>query len=216
MVLADILEDIARIKQEVQLLITSLHWGVVFNPHPSPEAIKIAHTLIDAGVDIVVGHHPHTVQKIELYKKGIIAYSLGNFISDPKFYDRRGRPTEEMLTSILLRIDVNSNQMKHEIIPITMQPEGYLERSSPMEEKRIFAHLEYLATANSKEKFYGEALEEVFLLNFSRIWKKILQGDFQAVFSKLTTIRIKHIGYGLNILRKRFLNKYLTTVKRGS
>jgi poly-gamma-glutamate synthesis protein (capsule biosynthesis protein) len=42
--------------------------------------VAFAHALIDAGADAVIGHHPHVLQGIERYGRGVIAYSLGNFI----------------------------------------------------------------------------------------------------------------------------------------
>jgi len=40
--------------------------------------------LIDAGADLILGHHPHVTQKIDMYKDGLIAYSLGNFVFDQR------------------------------------------------------------------------------------------------------------------------------------
>ncbi|MBM9502002.1 CapA family protein [Leptospira sp. 201903071] len=60
--------------------IVSLHWGVEYSPFPTVDQRKIAHALIDSGVKIVIGHHPHIPQGIELYRGGVILYSLGNLI----------------------------------------------------------------------------------------------------------------------------------------
>ncbi|AOP33731.1 metallophosphatase [Leptospira tipperaryensis] len=58
----------------------SLHWGVEYSPFPTVDQRKIAHALIDSGVKVVIGHHPHIPQGIELYRGGVILYSLGNLI----------------------------------------------------------------------------------------------------------------------------------------
>ncbi|MCG6193058.1 CapA family protein [Leptospira sp. FAT2] len=60
--------------------IVSLHWGVEYSPFPTPDQRKIARALIDSGVKIVIGHHPHIPQGVELYRGGVILYSLGNLI----------------------------------------------------------------------------------------------------------------------------------------
>lgn len=60
--------------------IVSLHWGVEYSPVPTPDQRKTAKALIDSGVKLVVGHHPHIPQGIEIYKGGVILYSLGNLI----------------------------------------------------------------------------------------------------------------------------------------
>lgn len=60
--------------------ILSLHAGNEFIGQPSQEFQQLCHTLIDAGADIILGHHPHVLQPVERYKHGLIAYSLGNCI----------------------------------------------------------------------------------------------------------------------------------------
>lgn len=62
--------------------IISIHWGDEFIQRPSSQQIVSARKFIDAGADLVVGHHPHVVQPVEAYKNGLIFYSLGNFIFD--------------------------------------------------------------------------------------------------------------------------------------
>ena len=64
--------------------IVSLHWGFggEHMDRPSPRQIEFGRRLVDSGADVVLGHHSHTLQPVEEYNDGIIAYSLGNFIFD--------------------------------------------------------------------------------------------------------------------------------------
>jgi hypothetical protein len=75
-----VLTDVRRLRNSVDYLVVSFHWGTELSEQPSREQMKLAHDVIDAGADLVVGHHPHTLQGIERYKSGVIAYSLGNFV----------------------------------------------------------------------------------------------------------------------------------------
>ena len=61
------------------LVIASMHWGIEYDYEQSSEQIKMGHYLIDNGVDLVIGHHPHIIQGIEKYHDKYIIYSLGNF-----------------------------------------------------------------------------------------------------------------------------------------
>ncbi|MDH7554914.1 MAG: CapA family protein [Spirochaetota bacterium] len=61
-------------------VIINIHWGNEYFYYPSSKQIDIAHALIDAGADAVIGHHPHVYQGIEIYKNKPIVYSLGNFL----------------------------------------------------------------------------------------------------------------------------------------
>jgi poly-gamma-glutamate synthesis protein (capsule biosynthesis protein) len=75
-------KEVDKVRDEVDLVIVSFHWGDEFIDYPSPLQVGIAHRLIDQGVNIILGHHPHILQGIEKYNGGIIAYSLGNFVFD--------------------------------------------------------------------------------------------------------------------------------------
>ncbi|RJQ28746.1 CapA family protein [Candidatus Parcubacteria bacterium] len=72
-------------KNSVDLLIVSLHWGEEYKTNSTDEQKRIAREFIDAGADIIIGHHPHVPQEIEEYKGKWIAYSLGNFVFDQYF-----------------------------------------------------------------------------------------------------------------------------------
>ena len=65
--------------QGANLIITSFHWGIEKENTPTSDQIAMAHAAIDAGSDLVLGHHPHVLQGIEVYKGKYICYSLGNF-----------------------------------------------------------------------------------------------------------------------------------------
>ena len=71
-----------------ELKIISLHFGLEYTTKPEIKTVKIARNLIENGVDIIIGHHPHVPRTSEIYEgenhKGIIIYSLGNFIASHK------------------------------------------------------------------------------------------------------------------------------------
>lgn len=79
-VLEYVKQDIHALRPRVDLLALSLHWGMENFSLPLPEQIRMGRELIDSGADIILGHHPHVVQRLEQYKQGYIAYSLGNFL----------------------------------------------------------------------------------------------------------------------------------------
>lgn len=76
----DVQKAIKYLKDEnCDLIISSMHWGIEYDYEQSKEQVKMAHYLIDNGVDLVIGHHPHIIQGIEKYHNKYIIYSLGNF-----------------------------------------------------------------------------------------------------------------------------------------
>ena len=61
------------------LIIAALHWGIEGSYNQTNAQVKLGHYMIDNGVDLVIGSHPHVIQGIEKYKDRYIIYSLGNF-----------------------------------------------------------------------------------------------------------------------------------------
>ena len=89
--LEKIKKDIENAKSQADILIVSLHAGEEYQKTPTPFQIEFSKAAIDAGADLVVGHHPHVIQRDELYKNGYIFYSLGNFVFDQSFSDQTMR-----------------------------------------------------------------------------------------------------------------------------
>jgi len=71
--------DITALRARVDRVVTVFHWGVPYERMPSQEDEAKARLAVDLGADLVVGHHPHVVQKFEVYKDTPIFYSVGNF-----------------------------------------------------------------------------------------------------------------------------------------
>lgn len=79
-----VLADIRFARPLADLVIVSPHWGVEYARKPNRAQVELAHQIIDAGADLLVGTHPHVIQPVEVYNGHWIAYSLGNFIFDQK------------------------------------------------------------------------------------------------------------------------------------
>lgn len=117
-----ILSDIQLLQNTCDFIIVSLHWGIEFSHHPSPDQINLAHHLIDSGAHVILGHHSHTVHGIEQYNNGLIAYSLGNFQFDPN------PPHGKINRYMILSVDFDRGGISdYTIVPCTIndnfQPE---------------------------------------------------------------------------------------------
>jgi poly-gamma-glutamate synthesis protein (capsule biosynthesis protein) len=89
--------QIKQAKQHCDLVVVSVHWGDEYKPLPNQRQRNTAHAAIDADADLVLGHHPHTLEGIEAYKGKPILYSMGNFVFD----QREG----ERMESAIFRLD---------------------------------------------------------------------------------------------------------------
>ena len=80
-----------RARGEHDLVIVSLHWGAGGERHVHGKQIAIARALIDAGADLILGHHAHILQAVERYGDGFVVYGMGNLVFDMR--EREGRET---------------------------------------------------------------------------------------------------------------------------
>lgn len=74
--------EIRQLRGEVDHVLVSVHWGEERFSIPSPVQVEQAHALVDAGATMLIGHHPHVLQGMEVYRGAPIVYSLGNFVAD--------------------------------------------------------------------------------------------------------------------------------------
>lgn len=104
---AKIIERIKAARQEADIVVVYLHWGIERETMPKAYQKNIGKKLIDNGADVVIGSHPHVLQGFEVYKGKLIAYSLGNFV----FTDQRKE-------TLVLQVSFDEKGlMKAEIIP---------------------------------------------------------------------------------------------------
>ena len=73
--------DIEKVRDKVDLLIVSMHWGTEYRTEPTEEQKREAEYLSSLGVDIIIGTHPHVIEPITYINDTLVIYSLGNFIS---------------------------------------------------------------------------------------------------------------------------------------
>ncbi|AKT36879.1 CapA family protein [Chondromyces crocatus] len=79
-IMKDMVRSVSREKRPDNLVIVSFHWGGEGVYQPNGDQIRLGRGAIDAGADLVLGHHPHVIQGIETYRGREIVYSLGNFV----------------------------------------------------------------------------------------------------------------------------------------
>ncbi len=103
--LEEIKKDIEKTKNKADILIISLHAGEEYSFEPNQFQIDFSKAAIEAGADLIVGHHPHVIQKSEKYKNGYIFYSLGNFVFDQSF-------SEETMKGLLLEVIIEKRGIK--------------------------------------------------------------------------------------------------------
>jgi len=132
-----LLDEVCKLRKTLDgFLVCYIHWGLEFLDYPGPDQIRLGHALIDAGVDLVIGHHPHVLQPIEEYKNGLIVYSLGNFV-----FDLWQRSTK--LTAIINVELEKGKKPAYEIVPIRIADDLHLYKAEGEDREEVMDSLSW-------------------------------------------------------------------------
>ncbi|MFA5070401.1 MAG: CapA family protein [Patescibacteria group bacterium] len=98
-------KDIERLSDSADFIVVTMHAGAEYTHTPGKSQIAFSHAAIDAGANLVIGHHPHVVQSTEKYKDGYIIYSLGNLVFDQMW-------SEETQQGVVVKVILSDNKLK--------------------------------------------------------------------------------------------------------
>jgi poly-gamma-glutamate synthesis protein (capsule biosynthesis protein) len=129
-----ILDDVRAAAATADAVIVSLHWGVEYEAQPRVEDVELAHQLVEAGALVVLGHHPHVLQPIEIHRAadgraGVIAYSLGNFVSNQSRKYVHGVTPEKVAATrdgALLRVAIAKRDYGRGVVRVELDGADFL------------------------------------------------------------------------------------------
>lgn len=163
----DIVDCVRRMKAaHVDVCVISLHWGNEYVNAPSLFQMNLGRRLIDAGVDIIVGHHPHVVQPVESYKNGLIFYSLGNFLFDILW-------TRNVRTGAMARVRLSGKGIEsYEMVPVFLENDYTPVR---LDGSRLVAFQRRLERNGRKMAAAGDRYEAYYRRTqwLNRLWHRI-------------------------------------------
>lgn len=182
----------------IDFKLLSFHWGNEYINIPSFEQIKLAHSFIDYGADVIIGHHPHVVQPVERYKDGVIIYSLGNFIFDSLF-------SKEFKTGMIVDIKISKgSKIEYSVSEVQL---NNLKMNTVHESENFTKKVEFynnkmtgllLQNEESYNKYYVKTLkinhsyqrimmkiDIVKLLLFSKNRRKVFKNCINTLYAKI-------------------------------
>lgn len=157
------IEAVKEAKQNVDIVIVSMHAGNEYASKPNESQIKFAHAAIDAGANLVIGHHPHVVQTMERYKDKYIFYSLGNFVFDQP----QSQETKEGLA--IKAYFSKSGVDKISLMPVFMENLAQPREANQVEVDKILKRLEF-PLANQAVYLWGGG-------NFQKPVRAVVYGE---------------------------------------
>ena len=157
---AAMVEDVRRAREQADVVVTSWHWGLSGATGGASAGkvleyqVGLAHTAIDAGADLVVGHHPHRLEGIEAYRGKAIFYSLGNFAFD--FYGGVAQQT------IIARCDVGEGKaLRFSYVPVHINEEAQPVPCSTADGRDVAQSMEQMSEEFGTRFLAGEVDVEV-------------------------------------------------------
>lgn len=129
--------DVAGIRDDVDLVVVQLHSGYEYIEEPSQPQVAASYAAIEAGADLVIGHHAHILQGVQRYLDGVIVYGLGNFA-----FNIEGPPE-----TAVLNVWLDGNGVRQvEILPAFVQEWGQPRMAEAWETAPILERVNFLTT----------------------------------------------------------------------
>jgi poly-gamma-glutamate capsule biosynthesis protein CapA/YwtB (metallophosphatase superfamily) len=166
-----------ELRKQVDILIVSAHWDNECIDYPQPDVQQVARKMIDAGVDLILGHHPHIPHGIEKYNNGIIVYSLGNFQ-----FKCTIRP--ELDYSFIFKAELDKTGIiDYNIIPVMVGEDSRPRVVYGEEADTVLNFIEMVSKPLSggiSEEMFEEAASEIFYKDNLNAWAKRVESHGEA------------------------------------
>lgn len=180
-------QAIAYWKSKVDVLIVQVHAGVELLDVPIPEWKKRYHSLLHAGADIIVAHHPHVVQGIEEVQDKLICYSLGNFYFDyPSNHPQWNRGG-------LLSLEFENKKLVHHQIQMLEKKGEHLDLLDPQQSNLELQKLQDKLHSADYINYVNEFALKEWDLHHSTYYAKPFNGLAKYQFKSL----LKHVKRSL-------------------
>ena len=172
-----IMSDIREAKSlGADLIITYMHWGQEYMPEPNEKQVQLAHRMAEEGADVILGSHPHVIQKSEFIetngRQTFVIYSMGNFVSNQRI-ETLGSEYENTEDGVIVNLDIRKSDLTGET---TIQNVEYVPTW-------VLRHME-----QGKSKYTYRILPiEIFLLSeeISEEFKKRMERSYDATITKM-------------------------------
>ena len=138
-------------KQEnPDIIIVFMHWGEEYELAPNSEQVRLANLLFDNGVNVILGSHPHVLQKMENTEKGFVIYSLGNFVS--------GQVKENTRDSIILNLTITKKGTGEVVVNNAKYTPIYTYKSgAPLKQYKVLDIKKAIDEFDNGNKYISEA-----------------------------------------------------------
>ena len=193
----ELVENVKTCRKQADKVVLLMHWGVEHYSFPTPTQRRQSKALIEAGVDIIIGHHPHVIQGFERIGEGLAAYSLGNFVFDEfewKENSDNGPPrklklklTPENKKGVILTVTIKDKQIEVSPLFTRIMENGRIYQDNIPQRVSEFDQL-------CRRFRYSDYVRWWKLYALKKEWKLRIQERIKAknVFFKILRLRPEH------------------------
>jgi hypothetical protein len=163
---AELSDSVAGCREKADFVVVLLHWGMEHYHYPSPRQRLIAEKLAAAGVDIVLGHHPHVLQGEQKIGTALVSYSSGNFLFDEFPWSYVAADGQERST----RLALSEANRKGMMLEISISGTGELSTRQIFSRISEDAHV-CLDGSPGRHKEYRKFCDRLHLPFYDQLWK---------------------------------------------
>ncbi len=206
-------DAIASLKKDCDFVVVSCHAALEHVPLPSPQLRAFYQQLVEAGADVIHGHHAHVPQGWERYRDGVIFYGLGNFVVDVG-----GWPGRNHRWSLVAQVDFSGAAPDVKIIPFGVSSAGSGEiLTAPLRGEDLAFAEGYLAYWNGvfeSEARHRGAWQAICVALFDQLYAPLLKAPRYAESAPLSRRnRLRYLYDGLMALGAAVCGRRPTNVR---
>jgi poly-gamma-glutamate synthesis protein (capsule biosynthesis protein) len=195
----------------VDVRVVSLHWGIELARYPTPDDRALARSIADMGVDLILGHHPHTLQGVERLGGAWVAYSMGNFVFDidagriNHSFDPRDLSAGYAVEARLAPGDV----LEFRTVPTLLGPDGLATLATGEEGTRIAALIDEASRdiGEGSRRIWSEAGGKLVGHKLKVIRANVRDGGVLFALRQLANLRPRHLRLLFGYLSSRLRRK---------
>ena len=205
----ELLEAARRTAPSVDVLIVSIHIGYMYVDYPHPDHRKLALELTEAGAQVVLMHHAHVLQGVEVTEGGaVICYNLGNLLFDWTEGEVPSRQEiEHQRSGALFGFDLDGRGVARAFaLPVRVDDELHLQWAEGGAGASILDRLEGISDfsrGDSAEKFWQQRAQRNTGQTLETLGRKLRQGDLSALLDGVRRLRFHHLRMFLRWLLGR-------------
>ncbi|MDA8016088.1 MAG: CapA family protein [Thermoanaerobaculia bacterium] len=186
-----------RHRDEVDVLVVSIHWGYMYVDYPDPSHRTLALELLAAGVDLVLGHHAHVLQGVETGPGGgVVCHNLGNFLLDWRAGEASTGPQEEQRRGAVMVIDLDrAGVQRLAALPIRVDDDWIVRWATGENGRATIDRLRRISHdlgGDFEAEFFRQRAERNTGLTLGMIGRRLRRGDLRPVLALLPRLRPRH------------------------